>query len=631
MTFAQVSRAKEILHQFWGYSDFRSPQDAIVNSVINKNNTLALLPTGGGKSLCYQVPALVFEGLCLVISPLTALMQDQVDDLKSKGIKAEMISAYMKKSEVDRVLNECVFGKISFLYVSPERILNSSFQMYLQRMPLSLIAVDEAHCISQWGHDFRPAYLEISKIKEWHDNVPLIALTATATKEVKNEIVEKLQMSNCVVIEGDLSRPNLAYAALETQDKSAQLLKWLKGFKQSIIVYAQSRMRVEEICQWLIANKIQATYYHAGLDVNQKKITTKKWMSNEVQVMVATNAFGMGINKPDVQAVIHWEPPAQPEAYFQEAGRAGRGGQKAYGLLMFHPSDETEGIKKIDQQYPSRENLLKTYQYLADGNQLPIGQGQGETFEFQWHDLAARSGLSQNEILVSVKILQGCGYVQLNEAYFHPSIIKFLFSHESVIVFKDKYAAHRTIIDHLLRIYGIPENKEIRIDEGLIAKQMKTSQAMVREKLKQLSDLKVWDYRPQWESPSITFLLPRVHPASLIIPKEKLEFLKQRDKHRWGSVWDYIHFNGCRSSWMSSYFDVKSDSCGICDVCTKSKRENSLNNAVELLFDRSIIRLEQLESLSSEEMKAQAWLRLRFLLDEGVWIEESEGVWRKKE
>ena len=630
MTFAQVNRAKEILHKYWGYSDFRKPQDSIVSSVLSDHDTLALLPTGGGKSLCYQVPTLVKGGLCLVISPLTALMQDQVDDLNRRGIKAKMISSYMKKREVDWALNECIFGDVSFLYVSPERLLNKVFQLHLQKMPLSLIAVDEAHCIAQWGHDFRPAYLEIAQIKSWHPKVPILALTATATLEVKQEIVERLQLNSCEIIEGELTRVNLAYGVIESQDKSTQLLKWVKGFKGSLILYAQSRLRVEEICRWLVSQGISAKYYHAGLGALEKSEATEQWMSNEVQVMVATNAFGMGINKPDVQAVIHWEPPTNPEAYFQEAGRAGRGGQRAYGLLMFHPSDKLEVEKKIAEQYPEREIIQRVYQYLADGYQLPIGEGQGEVFAMQWQDLAQRSGIPQKQIFASLNILQSCGFIQLNESFSHPSIIRFLLSHEQIVVFKDKNLRYRNVVDALLRMYGVSDIQEIRIDEWQVAKQMKTSQTLLKEKLVALNEMKICDYTPQFESPTVTFILARVHPSSLIIPQEKLEKLRIRDRQKWDAIWNYINTQDCRSVWMNRYFGNASDTCGVCDLCTKVSSDLKKSSKVEDLFLKEEFHISHLDSLPTAEMRDEAWLRLRLLLDEGIWLEKADGNWIKK-
>ena len=629
MTFAQVTHAKEILDKYWGYSEFRKPQDHIVQVVIENKDTLALLPTGGGKSLCYQVPALVKGGLCLVISPLTALMQDQVDDLKSRGIKAKMISAYMKKKEIDWALNECVFGNVSFLYVSPERLLNKAFQQYLQKMPISLVAVDEAHCISQWGHDFRPAYLEIAKFREWHPKIPFLALTATATSDVKNEIVDRLQLKHHEIIEGELTRPNLAYGVVETQDKSAQLLKWIKGFKGALIVYAQSRMRVEELSRWLVANNVSANYYHAGLTAGEKRKSTDDWMNNKVQVMVATNAFGMGINKPDVQAVIHWEPPTNPEAYFQEAGRAGRGGQKAFGLLMFHLADKLEGEKKINDQYPPGEVIQKVYQYLSDGFQLAIGDGQGETFAVQLQELSQRSRIAQKHVFASLNILQSCGYIQLNEAFFQPSIIRFLLSHDQLVVFKDKYNQHRSVIENLLRMYGVSDFQEIRLDEWQVAKQMKTSQVLLKEKLISLSELKVWDYTPQWDSPSVTFVLPRVHPTSLIIPQEKLEKLLNRDRKKWEAVWNYINAPQCRTVWMNGYFGKRSENCGVCDLCTKASRESKSISLVDQLFSNGELQQNQIESLPTSEMKDEAWMRLRLFLDEEKWVEFDAGSWKK--
>jgi ATP-dependent DNA helicase RecQ len=629
VTFAEVNPAKDILLKYWGYSYFRKPQDAIVSSVLSDHDTLALLPTGGGKSLCFQVPTLVKGGLCLVVSPLTALMQDQVDDLNRRGIKAKMISSYMKKREVEWALNECVFGNVSFLYVSPERLLNKVFQMHLQKMPISLIAVDEAHCIAQWGHDFRPAYLEIVQIKSWHPKIPILALTATATQEVKQEIIERLQLKNCQILEGELTRINLAYGVTESQDKSNQLLKWVKGFKGSLILYAQSRLRVEEICRWLVSQGISSRYYHAGLGATEKRESTEQWMSNEVQVMVATNAFGMGINKPDVQAVIHWEPPTNPEAYFQEAGRAGRGGQRAYGLLMYHQSDRLEVDRKIGEQYPERETIQRVYQFLADGYQLPIGEGQGEVFAMQWQELAQRSGIPQKQIFASLNILQNCGFIQLNESFSHPSIIRFLFSHEQLVIFKDNNLRFRNVVDTLLRMYGVSDIQEIRIDEWQVAKLMKTSQTLLKEKLIALSELKVCEYTPQFESPTVTFIVARVHPSSLIIPQEKLEKLRSRDRQKWEAIWDYISTKDCRSVWMSRYFGNSTNACGVCDNCTKASRESKSISMVEQLFSNGELRQNQIESLPTSEMRDEAWLRLRLLLDEEKWVEVDASSWKK--
>ncbi len=630
MTFAFVITALEILKRYWGYSDFRAPQDEIIQSVIDRNDTLALLPTGGGKSLCYQVPAMVHGGLCLVISPLTALMQDQVDDLNKRGVKAKMISSYMKKREVDWALNECVFGNVSFLYISPERLLNKSFQLHLQKMPVTLVAIDEAHCIAQWGYDFRPAYLEIEKIRNWHPKVPFLALTATATEDVKMEIIDRLQLKEPKIIEGELTRKNLAYAVTETQDKSTQLINWLKKISGSKIIYAQSRLRVTEISSWLVKQGFSSTHYHAGLSSQDKREATMAWMNNEIQIMVATNAFGMGINKPDVQAVIHWEMPYHPEAYFQEAGRAGRGGQKAYGLLMFHPSDKNDGVNRIEDQYPAREMIQKVYQFLCDGHQLPIGDGQSETFSFHWQDLAQRSGVGQKQILASIQILQSCGYLQLNEASFQPSIIRFLFSHDQLIAFKDKYDQHQRVIEQLLRMYGVSDHQEIRLDEWQVAKQLKTSESQLRNKLMALAEMKVWSYTPQNDNPTITFLLPRVHPSSLIIPIEKLEGLKNRDIRKWNALWEYVQSSSCRSVWMNNYFGKKSDPCGVCDICINEIRKTTREKGVLDLFSKEVIHLSDIESLSTQTLREQAWEQLRIFLEEGEWEERGIGQWKLK-
>jgi ATP-dependent DNA helicase RecQ len=388
-------------------------------------------------------------------------------------------------------------------------------------------------------------------------------------------------------------------------------------------------LRVEELSRWLVVNNVSVRYYHAGLTADEKRKSTDDWMNNRVQVMVATNAFGMGINKPDVQAVIHWEPPANPEAYFQEAGRAGRGGQKAYGLMMFHPSDKLEGERKINDQYPPREVILKVYQFLADGFQLPIGDGLGETFVIQWQELSQRSGIAQKQVLAALNILQSCGYIQLNEAFFQPSIIRFLLTNEDLVVFKDKNQQHRNTIENLLRMYGVSDFQEIRIDEWQVAKQMKTSQALLKEKLIALSELKLWSYTPQWDSPSVTFVLPRVHPASLIIPQEKLEKLLNRDNQKWAAIWSYINIPYCRTAWMNGYFGHQSKACGVCDLCTKASRESKSVELVEELFSKCELQQNQIESLPTKEMRDEAWMRLRLFLDEEVWVEIETGKWKK--
>lgn len=629
----KVNDALHILKEIWGYDTFRTPQDQIVQSVLQGKDVLALLPTGGGKSLCYQVPTLVRKGLCIVISPLTALMEDQVQDLRNRGIKAFMVTSYQRKKEVDYILNECVFGEVRFLYVSPERLKNDLFLARLKDMKPTLIAVDEAHCIAQWGHDFRPAYLEIAQVRALHPHVPLLALTATATAKVQMEIVESLHLNEPVRIAGNWLRPNLAYGVKFTEDKMGQLLQWLQIIKGSAIVYAATRSRVEEIAMALQKLNIGAHAFHAGVPVLQKKHIMSEWLDNQVRIMVATNAFGMGINKPDVQMVVHWDIPQSPEAYVQEAGRAGRAGQKAYGLLMVNESEYQEGIDQITLQFPQREEIAKVYNCVADAMQMAIGSGEWQSIDLRIHEWSERLKMPVRVFFAALQILERAQFIRLNEAAYQRSKVQYLFSHPQLLQMQRMNNPEAQLIDVLLRMYGVNHDGVVSINEHEIAKAMRTSVIYVEKILKNLAGRKVIDYQQQLLSPSVTLVVSRVHTASIIIPQTVLEDRKEKALHLWSSLWQYVRSESCRSQLLARYFDEEvAVPCGICDGCVKKQRERTEEdwksvliaqiNRVSMSWDECILVCKNVSSAEVIDF-------IRIQLDLGVWVEK-QGVISKK-
>jgi ATP-dependent DNA helicase RecQ len=471
------------------------------------------------------------------------------------------------------------------LYVSPERLKNDLFKARFKDMRPTLIAVDEAHCISQWGHDFRPSYMEIAAIKEWHPDVPILALTATATEQVQQEIVSSLQLKDPLLIAGNWLRPNLGYGVKYTEDKMGQLELYLQKMPGASIVYANSRARVEEIAKALHQKGIAAHYFHAGVAAFRKREVLAEWLANEVRVMVATNAFGMGINKPDVQSVLHWDIPNSPEAYFQEAGRAGRAGQKAYAILMVQQDEKWEGEERIRLQYPSRDSILTVYQTVMDFFQLAIGNGQWESGELALDIWAERTGLNRQQVFHCLHILERAQYFQLNEAAFQPSKVTYLFSSRQLLDLKEKNKKWSAIVDIMLRMYGVNQALEVKVNENEMARNMRTSVALVVQLLQGLQEIGAIQYQQQWMKPSLTLLLPRVHPTSLLIPKTVLEDRYQNDKVRWEKLWDYVDSPLCRSRAMSAYFDqtIPQD-CGICDRCVEKQRRLASEDWKDLLM-----------------------------------------------
>ncbi|HEX8607534.1 MAG TPA: ATP-dependent DNA helicase RecQ, partial [Pedobacter sp.] len=405
----------ELLKRYWGFDDFRPLQDEIIYSVLNGSDTLALMPTGGGKSLCFQLPALAKDGICIVISPLIALMKDQVEHLKAKGIEAVAIYAGMGKREIDILLDNCVYGNIKFLYLSPERLLSDLVKVRISYMNVNLIAVDEAHCISQWGYDFRPPYLKIHELREIHPTVPVLALTATATQRVRLDIIDKLQLKSPNVFVKSFARKNLSYVVLGDEDKYKRLISIVKNVKGSGLVYVRNRRETSEVALFLKRNHISADFYHAGIEREERFTKQAAWKENQIQVMVATNAFGMGIDKPDVRFVVHLDLPESLEAYYQEAGRAGRDGKKAYGVLLANKSDQLALEAKYSNSFPSVAEIKKLYHDLGSYFQLAYGAGEGITFDFDLADFCKRFNIGVVKAMAALKFLEHDGYVTLSE------------------------------------------------------------------------------------------------------------------------------------------------------------------------------------------------------------------------
>ncbi len=612
----------KILSDHFGHDNFRPLQEDIINAVLNGHDTLALMPTGGGKSVCFQVPALTREGICIVISPLIALMKDQVSNLLKKEINAVAVFSGMSYREIDITLDNCIYGKVKFLYLSPERLATDIFRERLKKMQVNLIAVDEAHCISQWGHDFRPTYLKIAEIRELLPGIPILALTATATHKVKADIQDKLLFENGKVFQKSFIRKNLSYVALKEEDKLERILKILKKVPGSGIIYVRNRRRTKEIADFLLKNKIKADHYHAGLQTDVRTKRQDEWMSDKTRIIVCTNAFGMGIDKPDVYSVIHLDLPDSIEEYFQEAGRAGRDEKKAYAVFLYNNADLSEADTRLEVKFPDIKLITQVYQSLANHYQLAIGAGEGESFDLDINDFSVKFDINPLIAYNAIKLLEKDGWITLTEKFSLPSRIMFLMNDEELYKFEVSNEKYGVIIKLLLRSYGGLFDNYVNISEKVLAKRSEKNNDKIVEELFALKQLKVLDYEPQKNKPQITYIRSRADIRYLKIDKRYLKERKDNYTRKLQAVIDYASNKiKCRSQMLLAYFgEDNSEKCGVCDVCMENYRlkagdmefENILNLVKSKLSENeySLDELSQLiEDVKEEKiLKAIQWL-----------------------
>lgn len=596
-----MSLIHEILEKHWGYRSFRPLQEDIIHSILNGNDTLALLPTGGGKSICFQVPAMSKEGICIVVSPLIALMKDQVENLTSRGIKAIAITSAMHKREIDIALDNCVHGNIKFLYLSPERLESEIVKVRLQKMKVSFIAIDESHCISQWGYDFRPSYLKILQLRELLPNIPILALTATATPEVVKDIQQKLGFKKENVLQKSFERKNLSYVVLPEEDKLARLLKIANNVKGSGIVYVRNRKKTQEIASYLKSNKISADFYHAGLDIKTRDIKQSNWIQNKTRIIVCTNAFGMGIDKPDVRFVVHIDLPDSLEAYFQEAGRAGRDEQKAFAILLYNTGDKLELTRNIETGFPRLEEIKTTYQALANYYQLAIGSGLGITKDFDIAHFCDTYQLQAIKTFNCLKFIEKEGYISLTDAIHQPSRIKLELNKEDLYKFQISNSKFDGFIKLLLRSYSNLFDNFAKINEFELAKKANMKKEDVVKGLNYLQQLKVLTYLEQTELPQLTFTLPRADAKNLTLSKENFELLKKRAIARMEAVLDYAEStHKCRSQILLAYFgETNAYRCNQCDVCLEENKKTLHTDEFEMIAEQ----VKQLLAIHSHDLK----------------------------
>jgi len=601
-------------------------QEEIILSVLDGKDTLALLPTGGGKSICFQVPALTVEGVCIVVSPLIALMKDQVEQLNKRGVKATAIFSGMSKREIDITLDNCIYGGYKFLYVSPERLKTELFRERTKQMKINLLAVDEAHCISQWGYDFRPPYLQISEFRKELQIEKVIALTATATKEVKEDIIAKLEMQKTAIFQKSFARANLSYSAFQLENKEGKLLDILKNVKGTSVVYVRTRKRTKEIAELLRRQQISADYYHAGLSGKERSEKQDAWIHNRIRVMIATNAFGMGIDKSDVRTVIHMDLPDSLEAYYQEAGRAGRDQSKAYAVALFHTQDIDELRERTEKSKVTMEQLKRTYQALANYYKLAIGSHAFSSFPFQYNEFISTYNLPIVETYNALKKLGDEGLIQLNEGFFESSKLIFTLDKSETYKFQIANPKLDPLIKTLLRLYGGEVfNSYLKIKEKAIATLLKTDEKQVRQWLLYLFDQEVIDYEPSTDSPRVTFLTERLDPAKLPIDKEQLEWRKKLAIEKAEKVIAYMKTRDCRTQFFQRYFDEETSlTCGVCDNDLEKRKKLSVAEVpvsqVENVLDapRSLTDLRALLSKYNEDQIIAA---LRILIEDERVIE----------
>ena len=559
----------DLLRRYWGYSDFRGIQRPIIESICSGKDTLGLMPTGGGKSITFQIPALAQEGVCIVITPLIALMKDQVMHLRQRGIRADAIYSGRSRNEIVQILENCIFGGIKILYISPERLSSELFQAKFRHIRVSLITVDEAHCISQWGYDFRPSYLHIAEVRKMKPGVPVLALTATATPEVVDDIQEKLQFREKNVFRMSFERKNVAYVVRQTTDKNAELIHILSSLQGSAIVYVRSRKKAKEICKLLTDGGISATYYHAGLTPATKDERQKAWQEEKARVIVATNAFGMGIDKADVRCVVHADFPDSIEAYFQEAGRAGRDGRKAYAVLLYNQSDHRILKQRAANTFPPKDYIRDVYEHLAYFYQIATGTGTGRTFEFDIERFCYTYKYFPIPVDSALHILEHSGYIHYESQPDGQARLMFKIGRDELYRLQDREKAEERVITALLRLYGGLFTDYVYIDESFLAQQSGYTQQQVYIVLKTLSAQGIIDFIPQKKTPYITYLQRREDADQIIIPKEVYEIRKDQYIRRIRALLSYAENDHiCRSRQLLHYFgEEHTKDCGQCDVC----------------------------------------------------------------
>jgi ATP-dependent DNA helicase RecQ len=620
----QNPKAIDVLQKYWGYEAFRSMQEDIINSVTSGNDTLALLPTGGGKSICFQVPALMSEGLCLVISPLIALMKDQVEQLKRRKIPAAAVYSGMTYREIDILLDNAAHGAYKFLYVSPERLKTELFLERAKKMNLNLLAIDEAHCISQWGYDFRPPYLEIANFRELFPDLPCIALTATATEDVKIDIQEKLNFKNGKLFQKSFARDNLSYSVRKVENKEAKLFEILRKIAGTSVVYARNRRRTKEIAELLKKNGFSADFYHAGLSQTDRNAKQDAWLKGNTRIIVATNAFGMGIDKPDVRTVIHWELPDNLESYYQEAGRAGRDEKPAFAVALYHPQDFKEMEEKHELAHPEFDFLKKLYQSLANYFKIAIGSGEMQSYNFEIQDFCQHYNYEVFPVFHALKVLEEEGFIQLNEQFYRPSGLHINLDFKDLYAYEIANAKFEKLIKTVLRIYGGDIYQQvIFINELQIAKMAEMSPQEVVKQLNYLDKEGVMDYSPKSDSPQLTFLEARHDANKLPLNKKRLEERKKSKYEKLMAVKNYVENDlVCRTLKLLQYFgEYKEEKCGVCDVCINEKKsvhqDADLEQRILQILKDSHLNIERLSENIEGYAKEKVISAVRKLDDEG--------------
>lgn len=626
-----MAHPTDILQKYWGYAQFRPLQEDIIQSVLKGQDTLALMPTGGGKSICFQVPALMKEGICLVVTPLIALMKDQVANLRSRNIPAAAIYAGMYYQDVEKLLEEARRGSYKFLYVSPERLQSKRFLEYCDGMPVSLLAIDEAHCISQWGYDFRPAYLEIAEIRTQFPGVPILALTASATPKVQVDICEKLRMQKPAVFTKSFVRSNLSYSIIEEADKQPKILHILNRVPGSAIVYCRNRKGTRELADMLEQNGISASYYHAGLTGEERTARQELWLQGRIRVMVCTNAFGMGIDKPDVRVVIHADAPESLEAYYQEAGRGGRDEQKAYGVLLYHPSELDRMLEMLPLQFPGQEQVRVIYQALVNYLQVPIGSAEGVYYDFDINDFVQKFELNITLAYSALRILEHEGVLQLSESVFMPSMVEFVVNRQTLFTFDDTQPAFSALIQTLLRTYEGVFDNPVPVYERQLMRIMRVKELQVVQGLQQLQQRGIIRYKQRKSVPQLCFVQERISSQLLRIDADKVKERMKAYQDRLNAMLDYVKNNDrCRTQVIVQYFGEKdAKPCGICDVCIAQKKRPVDFKAVsaEILSKLTLVPLEwkalqeQLVDVDEKDLQEV----LQYLIHEEVIIRDERG------